>query len=374
MIGSFRSLHGHSRGWNGIVQRAILGGLKAAVGSPTMAISQVPAVLGVHERLQQHQQQQQHQPQRQQRRTMAGYQKGGFRPKRRPDKNYRPLQIPKKRIRVAAPGNPQTFVEVNPQTGAITDLEGAFGSLGAEVIESIRNERERKRQQYKLGGNLQRDEAEESLRLLDYYIADEGSLEDRVGERRALSIDYPSQAGRDKFVKELDDFVANQTLADMDLDPDSIYKQHPLKADYRSGDFGHDADDMETMDQAEDDPELMFDPNQLAYGEWSELLITVDRTVKLWRGGRLESYRALVVGGNLNGCTLHVTSLERRARAPCWSHYVACCSSLVPMKQCRALPVPVQLIRFSLTRHCAFLLVWWQINNDYNARWWFRYW
>jgi small subunit ribosomal protein S5 len=24
--------------------------------------------------------------------------------------------------------------------------------------------------------------------------------------------------------------------------------------------------------------------------------------VKLWRGGRLESYRALVIGGNLNGC------------------------------------------------------------------------
>jgi small subunit ribosomal protein S5 len=45
-----------------------------------------------------------------------------------------------------------------------------------------------------------------------------------------------------------------------------------------------------------------MDPNQLAHGEWSEMLVTVDRNVKLWRGGRLESYRALVIGGNLNGC------------------------------------------------------------------------
>jgi small subunit ribosomal protein S5 len=32
------------------------------------------------------------------------------------------------------------------------------------------------------------------------------------------------------------------------------------------------------------------------------MLVTADRTIKLWRGGRLESYRALVIGGNLNGC------------------------------------------------------------------------
>ena len=32
------------------------------------------------------------------------------------------------------------------------------------------------------------------------------------------------------------------------------------------------------------------------------MLIQVDRNTKLWRCGRLESYRALVIGGNLNGC------------------------------------------------------------------------
>jgi small subunit ribosomal protein S5 len=33
-----------------------------------------------------------------------------------------------------------------------------------------------------------------------------------------------------------------------------------------------------------------------------ELLIRTDRVCKMWRGGRIESYRALVIGGNLNGC------------------------------------------------------------------------
>jgi small subunit ribosomal protein S5 len=32
------------------------------------------------------------------------------------------------------------------------------------------------------------------------------------------------------------------------------------------------------------------------------VLIRTDRVTKMWRGGRIESYRALVVGGNLRGC------------------------------------------------------------------------
>ncbi len=32
------------------------------------------------------------------------------------------------------------------------------------------------------------------------------------------------------------------------------------------------------------------------------MLVRTDRVVKMWRGGRIESYRALVVGGNLRGC------------------------------------------------------------------------
>ena len=32
------------------------------------------------------------------------------------------------------------------------------------------------------------------------------------------------------------------------------------------------------------------------------MLVRTDRVRKVWRGGRIESFRALVIGGNLNGC------------------------------------------------------------------------
>lgn len=226
---------------------------------------------------------------------MASKKTGGFQPKRRPDKSYRPVQIRKKQIRDTAPGNPQKFVELNPD-GSVKDLEAAFGSLGAEVVEAVRNEREQKRQQADLGGNFQRDEVEESLRMLDYYISDQGSLEDRVGERKALAADEPTEEGRAQFMAEMKQMVDEGTLRDLCLDPETVAKNYPTNVITDSDwVFDKDAD-------KDDDPEVYFDPNQLAFGDWSEMLVTVDRNVKLWRGGRLESYRALVVGGNLNGC------------------------------------------------------------------------
>ena len=32
------------------------------------------------------------------------------------------------------------------------------------------------------------------------------------------------------------------------------------------------------------------------------MLVRTDRVCKMWRGGRIDSYRALVIGGNLKGC------------------------------------------------------------------------
>jgi small subunit ribosomal protein S5 len=41
---------------------------------------------------------------------------------------------------------------------------------------------------------------------------------------------------------------------------------------------------------------------QKAYGDWSETIVRVDRVQKVQRGGTMVRYRALVIGGNLNGC------------------------------------------------------------------------
>lgn len=100
-------------------------------------------------------------------------------------------------------------------------------------------------------------------------------------------------------MEQLSEMVSEGTLRDMDLDPETLQKQKHMRDEKEMAEMQ--ADDVIDEDE-EYDPETFLDPNQLAHGEWSEMLIQVDRNIKLWRGGRLESYRALVIGGNLNGC------------------------------------------------------------------------
>jgi small subunit ribosomal protein S5 len=107
-------------------------------------------------------------------------------------------------------------------------------------------------------------------------------------------------ASRADFVAEVDDMIKEGRLLTMGLLDDGEQSDKKAKdAVDDLSDLFADEDDATAEDR---DPETTLDRNQLAHGEWSEMLVTVDRNVKLWRGGRLESYRALVVGGNMNGC------------------------------------------------------------------------
>lgn len=218
----------------------------------------------------------------------------GFQPKRRPHKKYRPLRPPqsKRPIRDTAKGNDHRFIELDG-SGTIdrATLESSFGPMGDAVIESVKNERQREMQH----GMTYDDQVEEGLRMIDYYLSEEGSLEDRVGERRALAIDEPSSAAkREEYLADLDAMVKEETLKEMEVDTASMRLEDRIGAPE-----GTVRAEDEEDDNADDDPEVTLHRNQLAHGDWSEMLITVDRTIKLWRGGRLESYRALVIGGNL---------------------------------------------------------------------------
>ena len=133
--------------------------------------------------------------------------------------------------------------------------------------------------------------------MMDYYLAESGSLEDLVGERRALSKDFDNEQERMEYLSWLSRLEDEDRRSNMRLDPPEVMsKTETLFSPY--ADSGED----EEEDNEDRDPEIYLDPNQLAHGDWSQMLVTVDRNVKLWRGGRLESYRALVVGGNMNGC------------------------------------------------------------------------
>jgi small subunit ribosomal protein S5 len=220
-----------------------------------------------------------------------------FRPRRRPSKSYRPIIARAKKYRDSSPGNDHKFVNLGEVKNPKNKLDEEFGPLAGDVIREVQNERARRLGNHQLPAAD--DDVEEDLRGIDYYLAEEGSIEDLVGERRALKIDLNSEEEREEYMQELAKMVEEGTLLDMGLDQARLQKQKHMRDEKEMAEI----ENEDVIDEDEEyDPETFLDPNQLAHGDWSEMLIQVDRNVKLWRGGRLESYRALVIGGNLNGC------------------------------------------------------------------------
>lgn len=222
-----------------------------------------------------------------------------FRPRRPIPKTYRPIKPGPKKVIDSKPGNDHRFVELKGDDSLKTPL----GPLAHDLIDTVRKERERK-----LIGQIPYDDSvEEELRMMDYYLSEDGSLEDKVFERRALNRDIETEEERQEFLDKMEEFVKDANLRDLGADHyfdkkydavlDAKYAKSMKKLPF--------VDPRETRNQVgkeEHDFDTHIDPNQLAFGDWSEMLISVDRTSKLWRGGRLYSYRALLIGGNLNGC------------------------------------------------------------------------
>jgi small subunit ribosomal protein S5 len=212
-------------------------------------------------------------------------QASSFRPRRNPSKSYRPFAVlkPKKK---QADWNP---VQLGNVKNPLDDLDATFGPLAADVIRVARREREIRRK-----GLDEEDSFEKELRMANYFTAATGSVEDMVTERRALAMDIPDENERRTFLDDLETMIEVKQREIMKLDGSD-------ERDEEDEDRESDPSEEEEFDD-ERDPDVHIDHTQLAHGDWSEMLITVDRNIKLWRGGRLESYRALVIGGNMEGC------------------------------------------------------------------------
>lgn len=132
--------------------------------------------------------------------------------------------------------------------------------------------------------------AEDAMRDMDYLTSAPGSLEELAYERRMVSEEFETPEEGHKFMKDLDDLIERQSIDDLEWEPAENFNGVSEDEDDKQANFDF------------NDAELGINPNQKAFGEWGELVIRVDRNIKLWRGGRIQSYRALVIGGNLNGC------------------------------------------------------------------------
>jgi len=139
-----------------------------------------------------------------------------------------------------------------------------------------------------LGGNSASDldSLESKLKTMDFFVSEDGSTEDLVGARRAVAAETyaGSDTSADEMLRRIDELVDEERVDYMELP----------KTEYAGGTAnGRDS---------EDGAAIQIPRNQLAHGDWGEMLIRTDRVSKMWRGGRLVSFRALVVGGNLRGC------------------------------------------------------------------------
>jgi hypothetical protein len=219
-----------------------------------------------------------------------------FIPRRRPQKNYRPVtprgdKYQKKKgnkgfqhrgVKLHRVGD--KIIELgddDTKTAGVYDedgLEAKFGSGAAEAFRAIQRER----------GQGRRKSVEDFLRAMDYFTSAEGSTEDLVGERRALAFEGQSEKENKQFLHYVEQMIEEERLRD-------LHEEDHLDGEWEDDGSGDNAQ-LDINDNFES-----INPNQLAFGEWGELVIRVDRNIKLWRGGRIESYRALVIGGKLLG-------------------------------------------------------------------------
>ena len=133
--------------------------------------------------------------------------------------------------------------------------------LGIEASHAIRHQMRVNR----LGGE---PTAEEYLQMADYMTAEPGTLEEKLGERRALALDpWDDDEDRETFLQKVDELVEEVRIEDLNLgahdyDDDDKGLTPRQKAVREINDYI--ADLEEDVDE-EGDP---IDPLRLAHGEW----------------------------------------------------------------------------------------------------------
>jgi len=154
---------------------------------------------------------------------------------------------------------------------------------------------------------------ESLLRAADLYSSPPGSTEDLILERRAVNLDAWSPEEGRRILRELDLAIEEEKQNTWLNDPEEFTRwKGEGEAEFPEVEeaarrererwsnikSGHE-DEENTMEIEDMDA---YDPNQRAFGSWSESVVAVDRVQKVMRGGTTVRYRALAIGGNLNGC------------------------------------------------------------------------
>jgi len=147
------------------------------------------------------------------------------------------------------------------------DTPGYLGHIPEAGLEKLREVREGK------------FDVESQVRDFDWLTSQPGTMEDLIGERRAL-MDFGTMEEREAYRKQIEDTIQEHRVEELELGNDMLTKvsYDPALAEMEAE---HPYDDI---------------------GPWSECLIRVDRVQKVQKGGTMLRYRALIIGGNFKGC------------------------------------------------------------------------
>ena len=226
--------------------------------------------------------------------------RSSFQPRRRPPKEYRPFVSKRVKTKKETEGGHPFFRFSTDDNPAVTDdLERQFGPHMAEVIKKMRREKAI----YESDTMGLHDKVEEDLRALDFFGAEAGTTEEQIFMRRAM--EHRSEEEQKKFHRDLREWEVFGEQNWLNFEDHTDYRRMKPPRPKKNEEFQHLMSSHEEnilFSRQDDDPDNRFDPYAKAHGVWSEYLVSVDRGNHNWRGGRLISFRAMVVGGNGNGC------------------------------------------------------------------------
>ena len=185
-----------------------------------------------------------------------------FRPRRRPNRNYRPLTA--RGAKRSGPKDPLTDDSMGKQLATLGNHVDGRDSLerdfGPEIADALRDRARAKR----LGSELSVDEY---LQMADYMTSEPGTLEEKQGERRALALDAWDEEDRRVFVESLDELIEAARVEDLGLG-DLEYEEEDEGASTKNAAMARIDEEIEEMEEEVDEEGELIDPLQLAHGEW----------------------------------------------------------------------------------------------------------
>lgn len=187
-------------------------------------------------------------------RFMTSTSKQAFRPRRRPNRDYRPLKP--RGIRKVKKRNILSDLTAGRGFNHVDDFQFDRDDLDEydydpDLLEAIRERRRDNRN----GGGIT---IEEKLRIADYLTAAPGSLEEMQGERRILALEGMDDEARKSFHNNMNRLVEDLTLDSLQLGENEYPDEEEV-------------DDSKGSDKLPEEVDRRgqpVDPLRLAFGQW----------------------------------------------------------------------------------------------------------